>query len=234
MKLNKSIVAAAILVGLGLAACNSGGKRRNPGKTYAPDMTYSRAYDAYTGIDTGIFADGQASRPPVPGTVARGHELPDHLVEGDSNAYRTMTTAMRFNEAEMAEGKRLFNIYCGVCHGTNLDGQGPLFTSNKYAAMPANFKDGKYLHMPVGQMYAAIKFGKNMMGSYASQLDVKQRWMVIAYIKKVQSENGGDAFAFGSGSAPATDTTATAAPAADAAGHDAAAAHAAGEQHTNH
>lgn len=232
MKLNKSIVAAAILVGLGLAACNSGGKRRNPGKTYAPDMTYSRAYDAYTSIDTSIFADGQASRLPVAGTIARGHELPDHLMEGDTLAYKTYTTSMRFNDAEMAEGKRLFNIYCGVCHGTNLDGQGPLFTSNKYAAMPANFKDGKYLHMPAGQMYAAIKFGKNMMGSYASQLDVKQRWMVIAYIKKVQSENGGEAFAFGSGSAPAKDTTAAPVPTTDTV--HAATAQANGEQHTNH
>jgi hypothetical protein len=32
------------------------------------------------------------------------------------------------------------------------------------------------------------------MGSYASQLDTKQRWKVVAYIKKVQSENGGEAF----------------------------------------
>lgn len=208
MKLNKSIVAAAIMVGLGLAACNSGDKRRNPGKTYAPDMTYSRAYDAYT--ENPNFADSQTSRLPVAGTIARGHELPDHLVEGDTNAYKTFTTHLRFNEAELAEGKRLFNIYCGICHGTNLDGQGPLFTSGKFVAMPANLKDAKYLNMPSGQMYAAIKFGKNMMGSYASQLDIKQRWMVIAYIKKVQSENGGAPYTFG------TDSKDAAAPAAAA------------------
>lgn len=191
----KSIVVAGLLVGLGLAACNSGNMRRNPGKIYAPDMTYSRAYDAYTANPN--FADSQTSRLPVAGTVAMGHELPDHLVEGDTNAYKTFSTSLRFNEAEMAEGARLYNIYCGICHGTNLDGQGPLFASGKFAAMPANFKDAKYLHMPVGTMYAAVKFGKNAMGSYASQLDVKQRWMVIAYIKKKQAENGGDAFTMG-------------------------------------
>ena len=65
--------------------------------------------------------------------------------------------------------------------------------------------------MPVGQMYAAVKYGKNMMGAYGSQLDIKQRWMVLAYIKKVQSENGGDAFAFGTTTpAPVTDTAAKA------------------------
>jgi len=168
--------------------------RRTPGHIYAPDMTYSVAYDAYTSNPN--FSDSLTSRKPVEGAIARGH-LYDHLKEFDTAAYKTYTTSMRFNADEVKEGGRLFNIYCGICHGSNLDGQGPLFASGKFASMPANFKDGKYLHMPVGQMYAAIKYGKNMMGSYASQLDVKQRWMVIAYIKKNQSANGGDAFTFG-------------------------------------
>jgi Cytochrome c, mono- and diheme variants len=206
MNKTKSIVVASLAIGISLAACNSGDMRRNPGKTYAPDMTYSRAYDAYT--ENHNFADSQSSRLPVSGTIARGHELPDHLVEGDTNAYKTFTTSMRFNEAQLAEGGRLFNIYCGICHGTNLDGQGPLYASGKFASMPANLKDAKYLHMTSGTMYAAIKFGKNMMGSYASQLNVKQRWQVIAYIKKIQADNGGDAFTFGAteATAPVADT----------------------------
>jgi hypothetical protein len=215
MNKTKSIVVASLAIGLSLAACNSGDMRRNPGKTYAPDMTYSRAYDAYT--ENPNFVDSQSSRLPVAGTIARGHELPDHLTEGDTTAYKSFTTSLRFSEAEIAEGGRLFNIYCGICHGTNLDGQGPLFASGKYASMPANLKDAKYLHMAPGTMYAAIKFGKNMMGSYASQLDVKQRWQVIAYIKKIQADNGGNAFTFGATTtaAPAVADTAKAAKATD-------------------
>lgn len=196
MNKTKSIVVVLLGLGLGLAACNSGATRRNPGRIYAPDMTYSRAYDAYTYNPN--FADSQSSRLPVMGTVARDHELPDHLVEGDTNAYKAFTTDLRFTEDEVKEGGRLFNIYCGICHGTKLDGQGPLYTSGKFAAMPANLKGANYLHMSEGTMYAAIKFGKNMMGSYASQLSAKQRWMVIAYIKKMQSEEGGgDPFMLG-------------------------------------
>lgn len=194
MNKTKSIVVAMLAIGLGLSACNSGGIRRNPGKTYAPDMTYSQAYDAYTHNPN--FADGETSRLPVPGTVARGHELPDHLNEGDTVAYKNFTTNLRFTEAEVAEGGRLFDIYCGICHGSKMDGQGPLFTSGKFVAMPANLLGPNYINMTEGTMYAAIKYGKNMMGSYASQLDIKQRWMVIAYIKKLQSENGGAPFKF--------------------------------------
>jgi len=219
MNKTKSIVVASLLMILGLAACNTGGLRRDPGRVYAPDMYYSRAYDAYTSNPN--FADSQTSRLPVVGTIARGHMMPDHLTEGDTIAYKSYTTTLRFNEDEMAEGKRLFMIYCAICHGPELDGNGPLYKSGKFAAMPANFKDGKYLHMPIGQMYAAVKFGKNMMGSYASQLNIKQRWMILAFIKKTQSENGGEAFTLGTATTSATaantaDTTKAKAPEAAA------------------
>lgn len=207
----KSIVVAGLGLTLGLASCDSGNIRRTPGHVYAPDMTYSRAYESYTSNPN--FSDGLTNRPPVAGAIARDHAMPDHLTEGDTNAYKAYTTAVRFNAAELKEGGRLFNIYCAICHGSGLDGNGPLYASGKFAAMPANFKDAKYLHMPVGQMYAAIKYGKNMMGSYASQIDQKQRWMVIAYIKKVQSENAGDAFTFGETAVAAKPDSAAKAPA---------------------
>lgn len=199
MKITKSIVAIGLaLATTGLVACDSGNDmRRNPGKMYAPDMVHSRAYDAYTGGNPN-FSDSMTSRLPVNGTIARGHSLPDHLIEGDSNAYKAFTTSVKFTDNEIREGGRLYNIYCGICHGSNLDGQGPLYTSGKFAAMPANFNDPAKVHMPVGQMYAAIKFGKGQMGSYASQLDIKQRWQVIAYIKQAQSKlDGGEAFTMG-------------------------------------
>ena len=89
-----------------------------------------------------------------------------------------------------------------------MDGNGPLYTSGKFAAMPANLKSGeKYLKFTQGRIYHAIVYGKNTMGSYASQLDTKQRWKVVAYIKKVQSENGGEAFTMVKGENAASDTT---------------------------
>ncbi len=198
--LYKSGILAAAVAGLLVTSCtNNGDKHRNPGRIYAPDMTYSVAYDYYS--ENPNFADGHTARQPVAGTVARGQELPDNIVHNDSASFLSFTTDMRFSEVEIAEGKRLYNIHCGICHGDKLDGNGPLYNggNGKYAAAPANFKLEKYLKMPVGQMYHAIKYGINAMGSYASQLDIKERWQVIAYIKQVQSENGGAAFTMGTG-----------------------------------
>lgn len=35
-------------------------------------------------------------------------------------------------------------------------------------------------------MFHSVTYGKNLMGSYASQLNTLQRWEVIAYIKMKQ------------------------------------------------
>jgi mono/diheme cytochrome c family protein len=206
MKHFKQILVVVVAAGTGLAACGGGGMRRNPGKAYAPDMTYSRAYEFYS--ENPNFSDSMTARLPVMGTVARGHALPDHLVEGDTLAYKTFSTNVKFSDEEITEGKRLFNIYCAICHGTAMDGNGPLYASGKFAAMPANLKDPNKVKMPVGQIYAAIKFGKNAMGSYASQLDAHQRWMIIAYIRQQQAGAGGEPFTMGM-NAPAAAAKAT-------------------------
>ena len=86
----------------------------------------------------------------------------------------------------MTEAQRLYLVNCGICHGPKLDGQGPLFTSGVYPSAPRNFMDALMKMMPEGQMFYSVTYGKNMMGSYASQLSTKQRWMVIAYIKSKQ------------------------------------------------
>ena len=205
----KTGILVATAVGLLTASCTDNGeKHRDPGRIYAPDMTYSRAYDYYNG-NPEIAGGAFTNRKPVEGTIARNNELPDHMALNDTGSYKTMTTSLRFTETELVEAGRIYNIHCAVCHGTALDGNGPLYNggNGKFAAAPANFKLAKYLEMPVGQMYHAVKYGINAMGSYASQLDIKQRWMIIAYIKKVQSENGGQPFAFGSGDMKAGATT---------------------------
>lgn len=200
--MKKSFITFAALAGFValLASCSD---RRKPGRIYMPDMTYSRAYESYTANPN--FADGLTARKPVEGTVKRGELLPYHLKD-DSLGYALsaeVKNPLNMTETDLAEGKRLFNIYCAICHGTGLDGQGPLVKSGKYLAAPANFKDARYIAMPEGTMFHSITYGKNLMGSYASQVDRRQRWMIVAYIKSVQGQSSGTSTA-------ASDSTSTA------------------------
>ena len=85
----------------------------------------------------------------------------------------------------------MYLVNCGICHGTALDGNGPLFKGGDgpYPAKPANLaSDPKIVGLADGQLYYSITYGKNMMGSYASQLNSTQRWEVIAYIRSKQGQ----------------------------------------------
>ena len=183
---------AAIII----AAAGCSDVKRTPGKVYMPDMAYSRAYETYS--SNPVFADGRTSQGPVAGTVKRGEEYPVHIEMdkiGDTANYfasRSLPNPIDSMSAEdLKETERLYLINCGICHGQKLDGNGPLWKDGDgpYPSKPATLVgDAKYESMPEGQMFYSITYGKNLMGSYASQLSAKQRWQVIHYIKTKQGK----------------------------------------------
>jgi mono/diheme cytochrome c family protein len=171
--------------------------KRTPGHVYMPDMADSRAYETYADHSNLTEKGINYTSMPVTGTVARGEEMPFHLVKdvaGDSTNYvaskqvKNPIDSLSANDAEEAE--RLYLINCGICHGSKLDGNGPLYKdgTGPYPVAPKNLiGDATVSVMPEGQMFYSVTYGKNMMGSYASQMSRKQRWMVVKYIKNKQA-----------------------------------------------
>ena len=173
-----------------LVAVISCGDHKKPGKIYMPDMAYSRAYETYSEND--IFPDKQTNRTPVEGTITRDQLLPFSIAK-DQGSDTTNHGKARFvknplpplNADEKKEAERLYLIYCGICHGAKLDGNGPLWKGGEgpFPAAPKDLTDPVIGNQGDGQIYYTIVYGKNKMGSYASQLNDKQRWMVVHYIK---------------------------------------------------
>lgn len=194
--MKRSTIVFCGLAALLIAAIGCSDVKRTPGKVYMPDMANSRAYETYSANP--VFADGRTSQGPVAGTVKRGEEYPVHIEmdkTGDTANYyasRALPNPFDSLDAEqMKETERLYLINCGICHGAKLDGNGPLWKDGDgpYPAKPAALVgDAKYESMPAGQMFYSITYGKNLMGSYASQLTAKQRWQVITYIKSKQGK----------------------------------------------
>lgn len=186
--------------------------KREPNRVYMPDMAYSRAYETYITRDTSKFTmdqndwqngDGETkifyNNQPVPGTVSRGESYVYHLLKdkGDdtTNYVASRATVNPFpkpDSVNMVETERLYLINCGICHGPKLDGNGPLYKdgAGPYPAKPANLSgsDAKYVSMAEGTMFYSITYGRNLMGSYASQLTPKQRWEIVHYIKSFQAK----------------------------------------------
>jgi len=194
------IIAGIIAVSLGMTSCRNR-HSGDTGRVYMPDMTYSRAYETYAGLDSAKFTNDPTklggkifyNNLPVEGTVARG-EMSAFPLAMDKGTDTTNYVASKqitnplpsLTAAESTEAARLYLINCGICHGEKLDGNGPLYNGGNgpYAAAPKNLVgDPVVSKMPDGQMFYSITYGKNAMGSYASQLTTKQRWMIVHYIK---------------------------------------------------
>jgi mono/diheme cytochrome c family protein len=177
---------------------SSCGGNRNPARTYMPDMGPSRAYETYAMHDTVLFTTESKMRGgniifynsmPVPGTIKRG-ELYPYTISNDSIGYKLSASVVSpltdtLDMASLAEAGRLYNINCGICHGDKAGGNGPLATSGQIGAV-ANLASGEKAALSDGTMFHVITYGKGQMGSYAAQLNSKQRWEVIQYIRSLQ------------------------------------------------
>jgi mono/diheme cytochrome c family protein len=192
------VIAGCLIAGAVLVSCNK--VRRNTGRVYMPDMSYSRAYETYASTEALQKKGVHYNAMPVEGTIARGDTLTVYPNKNDSAGYANSKdfanpmpalTAIQFKEAS-----RLYLIYCGICHGEKLDGNGPLYKNGDgpFPSKPATLVgDPKYAAMAEGTMFHSITYGKNAMGSYASQLSTEQRWMIIHYIKEKQAAMGSTA-----------------------------------------
>lgn len=186
MKKTKILFFLLFAIG-GFVMLQSCGSKRDPGRTYMPDMQYSRAYEAYAAND--LVKEGVHYVPyPVEGTIRRGDLFP-YTLPNDTTGYKMSAQVKnplpKMTDAQLKEAGRLFNINCAICHGEKMDAQGPLSTGGKVPAV-ANLTLKQYVDMPEGTMFHSVTYGKNNMGSYASQLTREERWMVVEYVKRRQ------------------------------------------------
>ena len=202
------IITGCLIAGAVLASCSK--VRRNTGRAYMPDMAYSRAYETYASTEALQKKGVHYNAMPVAGTIARGDTLTVYPYKNDSAGYansKTFTNPMpALSALQFKEATRLYLIYCGICHGEKLDGNGPMWKGGDgpFPSAPRNFlTDPVVVNMAEGTMFHSMTYGKNMMGSYASQLSTEQRWMVIHYIKEKQAASASTI------PAPVTDSTKT-------------------------
>jgi mono/diheme cytochrome c family protein len=168
-----------------------------------PDMAYSRAYETYED-NTELAQRGiNYTAMPVPGTIKRGEVFPFPLPkdkDGDTVNYiasRQVRNPMpMLDSVQRKEAERSYLINCGICHGTALDGNGPLYNGGNgpYPAAPKNLVGDPVVSvMPEGQMFYSVTYGKGLMGPYGSQLTTSQRWEIVHYVKEKQLAARGEA-----------------------------------------
>jgi hypothetical protein len=147
--------------------------------------------------DNGFFANGRTSQLPPPGTVSRSQ--PIQTVNGPvlahesapvNTGFSTGTNFVAHNQlpitAELLKrGQQRFTINCSPCHGALGDGNG---ITKKIGAMAvvANLHDKRIVEMNDGELFHVITNGRNLMGAYAGNVTIEDRWAVIAYLRALQ------------------------------------------------
>lgn len=176
---------------LGILAFTSCKDAQSPGVEYMPDMYRSPALEAYQPMQW--FADSMSARKPVEGTIPRGflsYEKFANTEEGYIAAKNNMKMPLELkaDSVFMAKGKTLYGIYCGHCHGEKGDGQGILVQREKFLGIP-NYADREITE---GSIFHVITYGRNLMGSHASQVTPLERWQITQYVLELRKELTGE------------------------------------------
>lgn len=110
----------------------------------------------------------------------------------------------RWSAAAVDKGKVIYGANCAVCHGDNLDGQGPAAEGFRYPIRPANFRDvGTIAQLTLPYMYWRLTTGgiQNQFNSamprwvapadaanaatvHTYDLTPDEAWQVIIYLYK--------------------------------------------------
>lgn len=132
-----------------------------------------------------FFPDGESSRQPVPGTVARGQlRNDDHLYHGLVDGKPAETFPFPVDRPLLERGRERFNIYCSPCHGEVGDGQGMIV--KRGFSSPPSFHQHHLREAPPGHIFETITHGHGAMYPYASRVAPRDRWAIIAYIRALQ------------------------------------------------
>lgn len=116
------------------------------------------------------FDDERAMRPLVEGTVPRERDL---------------SAPPQVNAALLELGHEKFNQICSPCHGLVGDGNGSV-AHKMSLRTPPSLHDQRRRGLTSEWIFRAITEGYGLMPRFTTQLDTKERWAVVAYVRALQ------------------------------------------------
>ncbi len=162
--------AAAILMTAALAGCTQ-------------DMQNQPKYKNLRGSD--FFADGRSARLQEEGTVAQGQLRQDtHFFQGKVNGEFAKEFPIPVDKPLLQRGRERFDIYCAVCHGKTGEGDGMVV--QRGFPVPPSYHIDRLRQAADGYIYDVITNGFGRMYGYASEIEPRDRWAIVAYVRALQ------------------------------------------------
>jgi mono/diheme cytochrome c family protein len=173
---------AAGLLGLSYLTNSSTGERAYE---IFPDMLRSPAARSLS--ESSVLPNGMVQQTLVSGTVVHGSS--DYGfglgAEECSRAGRELISPIAADDFKATErGAALYARYCTPCHAVNGEGMGPVVLRG--FPPPPSFKAARAMSLKDGELHHILTRGQNGMASYAAQLSIEERWMVVRHIRTLQ------------------------------------------------
>jgi len=137
-----------------------------------------------------FFDDRRQVRPLPDGTVARGFLREDSRMFAERDPGGALVTAfpMSVDRPLLERGRQRYDIFCSPCHDRTGTGDG-MVVRRGYRP-PPSFHIPRLRDAPVGHLYDVISNGFGAMPDYSTQIEVPDRWAIVAYVRALQlSEN---------------------------------------------
>lgn len=124
----------------------------------------------------------QSPRLPPENSIPRqGIEPPMDRLE----AGKALRNPVAPNPPSLANGKRLFQIYCVPCHGVDAKGTGPV--AKKFVT-PTDLTRQASRDRPDGFIYETIRMGGTSMPPQGEAVSPKERWDIVNYLRSIQQK----------------------------------------------
>ncbi|HKU78790.1 MAG TPA: cytochrome c [Rhodanobacteraceae bacterium] len=158
-----------------------------------------------------LWADGNSSRPQVPGTEpyssgalagttsgrkGRGGLIPaagpvsgvdangQPLARAGAAASPGYSNPLPITPTLLTRGRQRFDIYCAPCHSRVGDGDGMI--AERGFPHPPSYHTTALRSAPDSHFYQVITHGYGVMYPYADRIAPHDRWAIVAYIRALQ------------------------------------------------
>jgi mono/diheme cytochrome c family protein len=139
-------------------------------------MTQQNRYETYG--PAGLFPDNAEAQPLPAGVVAQGD------LDRASQTVKPPTVDAQL----LARGHERYDIFCTPCHGLSGDGDG-MIVQRGFPA-PPSYHTGRMRAAPAKHIFDVITDGYGVMYSYASRVEPRDRWAIVAYVRALQESQG--------------------------------------------
>lgn len=145
------------------------------------DCAYLETFERST-----FFADGRATRPQVPGTVARGQleTVGPRATGREADGRFVDELPVPFSRALLERGREGYEIGCLPCHDRL--GYGDGMVVQRGMTRPPSFHIERLRSARLGYFFDVITNGFGAMYDQADRIAVDDRWAIVAWVRVLQ------------------------------------------------